>query len=133
MIFAKLIRIDGGKSMTILVIFASQNDFKPLISDMNCIKEDVQCYLTISPTDEDWGIVVTTVGHQAIQAGSAYPPSRHPDSYTFQPQEGRVLNEYQLVYITRGQGYFSSQSCKRRANELALPLRQRRYHVPLRQ
>ena len=71
--------------MTILVIFASQNDFKPLISDMNCIKEDVQCYLTISPTDEDWGIVVTTVGHQAIQAGSAYPPSRHPDSSLLNP------------------------------------------------
>ena len=115
MIFAKLIRIDGGKSMTFLVIFASQNDFKPFISDMNCIKKDVQCYLTISPTDEDWGIVVTTVGHQTIPAGGIYPPSQHPDSYAFRPQEGRVLNEYQLVYITRGQGYFSSQSCKRRA------------------
>ena len=77
---------------------------------MNCIKEDIQRYMTISPTDEEWGIVVTTVGHQTIQAGGVYPPLQHPDNYTFRPQEGRVLNEYQLVYITRGQGYFSSQS-----------------------
>lgn len=80
---------------------------------MNYEKEDIQRYLAVNSTDEEWGIVVTTVGRQTIEAGASYPPSRHPDSYTFRPQEGRVLNEYQLVYITRGQGTFSSQSCKR--------------------
>ena len=27
------------------------------------------------------------------------------------PRGGRILNEYQLVYITKGSGYFASQSC----------------------
>lgn len=45
-------------------------------------------------------------------AGLRYPLSRHPEKYNFKPQTGRILNEYQLVYITKGSGYFSSQSCK---------------------
>jgi AraC-like DNA-binding protein len=67
-------------------------------------------YLTISSTDEDWGIVVTTVGYQFVPPQGKYPLSRHPDTYNFMPQNGRILNEYQLVYITKGSGYFSSQS-----------------------
>ena len=69
-------------------------------------------YLTITAEDEAWGIAVTTVGHQSIPPGKAYPLSQHPDSYYFKPQTGRILNEYQLVYITNGNGFFSSQSCK---------------------
>jgi AraC-like DNA-binding protein len=69
-------------------------------------------YLTINSRDEDWGIVVTTVGCQSISPKGHYPPVDHPVSYNFQPQQGRILKEYQLVYITQGSGYFSSQSCK---------------------
>ncbi|MDH6303779.1 AraC-like DNA-binding protein [Parabacteroides sp. PF5-5] len=68
-------------------------------------------YLTISNMDEDWGIVVTTVGYQFVPPKGRYPLSRHPEDYDFKPQNGRILNEYQLVYITKGSGYFSSQSC----------------------
>lgn len=74
-------------------------------------------YLTINETDEEWGIVVSTVGFQFITPKSHYPLSRHPDKYEFAPQTGRVLNEYQLVYITKGSGYFSSQSCKKQKVE----------------
>ena len=69
-------------------------------------------YLAISAMDEEWGIVVTTVGYQFIPPKGNYPLSKHPDNYNFKPQTGRILNEYQLVYITKGSGYFSSQSCK---------------------
>ena len=79
---------------------------------MNELRNDLLRYLTISATDEEWGIVVTTVGYQFIPPGCAYPLSRHPEKYNFKPQTGRILNEYQLVYITKGSGYFSSQSCK---------------------
>jgi AraC-like DNA-binding protein len=68
-------------------------------------------YLTIGPADEDWGIVVTTAGYQFVPPQGRYPLSRHPETYEFKPQSGRILNEYQLVYITKGSGYFSSQSC----------------------
>ena len=79
---------------------------------MNTHKTSSYKYLTISNTDEEWGIVVTTVGHQLIEPQSRYPLTKHPDSYDFQPTSGRILNEYQLVYITKGSGYFSSQSKK---------------------
>ncbi|MBP8848267.1 MAG: AraC family transcriptional regulator, partial [Parabacteroides sp.] len=62
-------------------------------------------YLTISAIDEEWGIVVTTVGYQFIPPKGNYPLSKHPDNYNFKPQTGRILNEYQLVYITKGSGY----------------------------
>lgn len=70
-------------------------------------------YLTISPFDEEWGIVVTTVGEQHILPKAHYPASEHPATYTFQPQSGRILNEYQLIYITEGRGFFESKSVKR--------------------
>lgn len=79
---------------------------------MNEQRNDLLRYMTISAMDEEWGIVVTTVGYQFIPPGCAYPLSRHPESYNFKPQTGRILNEYQLVYITKGSGHFSSQSCK---------------------
>lgn len=77
-------------------------------------KNDSLRYLSINTTDEEWGIVVTTVGYQFIPPKGNYPLSQHPDKYNFKPQSGRILNEYQLVYITKGYGYFSSQSCKER-------------------
>lgn len=74
--------------------------------------DDQLKYLTFNSKDEEWGTVVTTVGYQFIPPKGKYPLSKHPDDYNFKPQTGRILNEYQLVYITKGNGYFSSQSCK---------------------
>jgi AraC-like DNA-binding protein len=71
-------------------------------------------YLSISGNDEDWGIVVTTVGSQIIPPQTDYPPVQHPDRYIFAPGAGRILNEYQLVFITNGSGWFSSQSIKKK-------------------
>lgn len=71
-------------------------------------------YLTIAPADEDWGLVVTTAGHQQIHPKGNYPLAKHPESYDFKPQSGRILNEYQLVYITEGSGYFSSRSFRKK-------------------
>ena len=70
-------------------------------------------YFNISPLDEAWGIVVTTVGRQLIPPHSSYPRSQHPESHIFNPVNGRILKEYQLIYISEGSGYFESQSCKR--------------------
>ncbi|MDR2919769.1 MAG: AraC family transcriptional regulator [Tannerella sp.] len=70
-------------------------------------------YFNISSNDESWGIVVSTVGRQLIPPQSPYPRSQHPESHIFNPANGRVLKEYQLIYISKGGGYFESQSCKR--------------------
>ena len=61
-------------------------------------------YLIVNERDKRFGLWVTTVGFQAIGAGSVYPPRNHPDAYYFTAQKGRVLHEYQLVYITKGRG-----------------------------
>ena len=95
-----------GKKLYLLM----KNDFQPIKSDMQQ-ERDKLCYLTIGDKDEKWGVVVTTIGYQFIPPGTKYPLSAHPDNYSFMPRGGRILNEYQLVYITKGSGYFASQSC----------------------
>jgi Transcriptional regulator containing an amidase domain and an AraC-type DNA-binding HTH domain len=70
-------------------------------------------YFNITDVDRTWGIVVTTVGYQPVPPGSSYPHSQHPESHIFDPQKGRILKEYQLIYISKGRGYFESQSCKK--------------------
>lgn len=71
-------------------------------------------YLTIGPHDEEWGLVVTTVGMQSIEPNASYPAMQHPETYDFKPQRGRILDEFQIVYITEGGGYFESESISRR-------------------
>lgn len=70
-------------------------------------------YLQASPRDNVWGLIVTTAGFQHVRPGETYPLSSHPDGYNFPENKRRVLNEYQLVYITRGSGYFESASCSK--------------------
>lgn len=70
-------------------------------------------YLTVGPQDAEWGVVVTTVGTQTIQPNACYPAMQHPATYAFRPQTGRVLDEYQLLYITEGGGFFESASMSR--------------------
>src|SRR5574344_1642300 len=69
-------------------------------------------YLIINERDTMFGLYVNTVGSQDIKAGAQYPPRNHPLGYFFSAQEGRVLHEYQLVYITQGQGTFSNKNEK---------------------
>jgi hypothetical protein len=67
-------------------------------------------YLTVNEMDYAWGLTVTTVGCQHIEPDTVYPPKIHPQGYYFNPEKGRVLQEYQLVYITEGEGFFQSES-----------------------
>lgn len=67
-------------------------------------------YLVTSPIDMEWGLAVNSVGKQVINPGDPYPPSNHPSRYLFSMERGRVLAEYQLVYLTEGEGRFVSAS-----------------------
>ncbi len=68
-------------------------------------------YVNISSPDGSWGLCVTTAGFQRISPSGVYPSKalNREDSY-FQPQKGRVLSEYQLVYIVDGSGVFEAAS-----------------------
>ena len=70
-------------------------------------------YMQTTPRDKSWGLAVTTTGYQHVHPGENYPLSTPPIGYAFQENRRRVLNEYQLYYITRGAGYFESASCSR--------------------
>jgi len=55
-------------------------------------------------------LVLVNAGHTRIEPGSSYPPGHHPDHHYFDFQQGRVIDEYQLVYITAGKGMIETQS-----------------------
>ncbi|HSH09687.1 MAG TPA: AraC family transcriptional regulator [Oceanipulchritudo sp.] len=68
-----------------------------------------QRYLAPRSPSNEWGIRATDLGYTKIPPGHPYPPFKHPESYTLNQQEGRVLEEYQIIYITRGKGIFWSE------------------------
>ena len=65
-------------------------------------------YMT-STENNLWNIRVNTIGFESISAHSSYPATGHPQEYSFSFERGRVLQEFQLVYITRGSGQFASK------------------------
>lgn len=65
-------------------------------------------YLIVNDKDRSFGLSINTVGYQSIRPNSPYPVRNHPSGYFFNAQKGRVLREYQLLYITKGQGSFAS-------------------------
>lgn len=68
-----------------------------------------QRYLPARPRKNHWGITATDLGYTKIPPGYPYPPFNHPESYTLNQETGRVLEEYQIVYITHGSGEFWSE------------------------
>lgn len=69
-------------------------------------------YLLVNDKDRKFGLIVNTVGFQPVAPNSVYPSTEHPQSYYFNPAKGRVLSEYQIIYISKGEGTFSSESAK---------------------
>lgn len=67
-------------------------------------------YLPVSSTDESWGLSVLNTGCTRIVAGSPYPYATHPTHHYFNWEKGRVLHEFQVIYITKGGGIFESKN-----------------------
>jgi AraC-like DNA-binding protein len=66
-------------------------------------------YFPASVRDRKWGWYVSTAGEAQILPGQPYPPTGHPKGYNFDWNKGRVLDDYQLLYISRGRGSFESR------------------------
>ena len=64
-------------------------------------------YLMVNERDNNFGLCVNTVGFQSIQPNTPYPLTDHPTGYYFNAHKGRILREYQFVYITKGKGVIS--------------------------
>ncbi len=70
-------------------------------------------YFPIARRDQNWGLFITTAGESHFGSGTAYPPAGHPKGYAFNPASGRLLNEFQLIYISAGSGWFKSAATGR--------------------
>jgi len=65
-------------------------------------------YLPYSEEDEKLGMLCTTAGTINIEPGTIYPPQKNDHPAIFRSvAEGRVLQEFQMIYITGGEGFFS--------------------------
>ena len=69
-------------------------------------------YLISNERDAQWGLTISTIGYEDILPGEEYPTKGHADGYYFDLQKGRILNEYQLLYLTEGEGIFESTNQK---------------------
>lgn len=69
-------------------------------------------YLVANDRDAQWGLVVNTVGYDEVEPDEAYPTKGHGDGYYFDVERGRVLDEYQMLYLVEGEGIFSSEHVK---------------------
>ncbi|MEO6837829.1 MAG: AraC family transcriptional regulator [Ginsengibacter sp.] len=69
-------------------------------------------YLPTSSADERWGMHVLDAGCNRIGEYVDYPAAEHPVHHYFDWNKGRVLNEYQIIYISIGYGLFESASCE---------------------
>lgn len=66
-------------------------------------------YLTIGEEDKRWGIYLTGAGHIKVDQDVEYPLVDDPSHHYFNWSIGRRLSEYQIIYITKGEGTFESE------------------------
>lgn len=65
-------------------------------------------YLPLSEDDKEWGLSVLNAGCTNIRQHQVYPFKDHPPHHYFNWENGRILDEFQVVYITAGHGVFES-------------------------
>lgn len=67
-------------------------------------------YLAVNKEDERVGLYVTGAGCAEIPKASQYPPVNHPMHHYFHWSKGRRLPNYQILYLTKGEGFFESET-----------------------
>ena len=66
-------------------------------------------YLTISDEDRKWGVYLGGAGYTSVSQRIEYPLTDHPVHHYFHWANGRRLSDYQIMYITKGEGIFESE------------------------
>ena len=74
-------------------------------------KHNIVKYLANNKDKDIWKMSVSSIGFQSTKFLDSYPPKGHPFGYTFNPERGRILDEFSLIYITKGRGTFQSVNC----------------------
>ena len=66
-------------------------------------------YVPVTSTSIQLGLYVTGAGYRCVAPGSEYPQKGHPELYDFTWRSGRVLPEFQFVFIAAGSGEFETK------------------------
>ncbi|MBY5766311.1 AraC family transcriptional regulator [Rhizobium leguminosarum] len=66
--------------------------------------ENYFVYMPDNRISAAWGCTAVSTGYSVIAPHSDYPPSRHPDDHHFSWSRGRILQAYQVVLISAGNG-----------------------------
>jgi AraC-like DNA-binding protein len=69
-------------------------------------------YLNVTSFEHQWGMYVTTVGYSKVEPNDQYPNQQHPESHHLTWNRGRILNDYYVVFISRGKGMYGSALTK---------------------
>jgi AraC-like DNA-binding protein len=70
------------------------------------VMKDYFVYLPRQTGASVWGCVATAAGYTNILPNKPYPPGQHPLDHHFNWDEGRVLQSYQIIFISAGTGVF---------------------------
>ena len=79
--------------------------------DFDRSKHNVIKYLPTNNDENIWGMSISGIGFQSIDPKGSYPLKGHLIGYTFNPDRGRIIDEFALVYIVKGEGTFASINC----------------------
>lgn len=66
-------------------------------------------YLTPGKEDKNWGLYLNVAGTSVTLPNAPYPRNEHPSGYYFTWEKGRVLQEYQINYISDGYGILETE------------------------
>lgn len=69
-------------------------------------------YTSVNERDKSWQLYLNVAGRYCYLPNTEYPSVTHPSGYYFSWEKGRVINEYQIIYITDGKGVFETKKAK---------------------
>lgn len=73
-------------------------------------------YTSVNEQDKAWQLYLNVVGKYRYLPNTEYPSITHPSAYYFTWEKGRVIHEYQIIYITKGQGIFETKTASYEIN-----------------
>lgn len=74
------------------------------------MQADFSAYLPQPEEGALFGVEVLGGGAAKIAAGESYPPRNHPAGHVFDWDRGRVLQEYQILLISKGGGSLETEA-----------------------
>jgi len=74
--------------------------------------DDFFKYTSINVRDKAWQLYLNVAGKYRYLPHEEYPSTTHPSTYYLAWEKGRVLQEYQIIYITQGKGILETKKSR---------------------